>query len=112
MPRSSTSRGSVRRGLSRSGAIDPDPRLSPLAAKGCASSSGVEEAGCKQIGARLKRAGMRWTVAGANAIIALRCCILSGRFEDFWERRAANAARGSSHKSDVHPPLLTGSLVA
>ena len=46
----------------------------------------------KQIGARLKRAGMRWTVAGANAILALRCCILSGRFEDFWERRAANAA--------------------
>ena len=42
--------------------------------------------------ARLKRAGMRWTVAGANAIIALRCCLLSGRFEDFWERRAANAA--------------------
>ena len=38
------------------------------------------------------QAGMRWTVAGANAIIALRCCILSGRFEDFWERRAANAA--------------------
>ena len=29
---------------------------------------------------------MRWTVAGANATIALRCCILSGRFEDFWER--------------------------
>ena len=34
-------------------------------------------------------AGMRWTVAGANAILALRCCILSGRFEDFWERRAS-----------------------
>ena len=31
-------------------------------------------------------------VAALNAIIALRCCILSGRFEDFWERRAANAA--------------------
>ena len=47
----------------------------------------------QEIGARLKRAGMRcWTLAGANAIIALRCCILSGRFEDFWERRAANAA--------------------
>ena len=45
-----------------------------------------------RIGDRLKRAGMRWTVAGANAIIALRCCILSGRFEDFCERRAANAA--------------------
>ncbi len=56
-------------------------------------SSGVVEAGCKDaIGARLKRAGMHWTVAGANAIIALRCCKLSGRFEDFWERRAAKAA--------------------
>ena len=41
---------------------------------------------------RQERAGMHWTVAGANAIIALRCCKLSGRFEDFWERRAANAA--------------------
>ena len=60
--------------------------------RGLCVSSGVVEAGCKQIGARLKRAGMRWTVAGANAIIALRCCLLSGRFEDFWERRAANAA--------------------
>ena len=38
------------------------------------------------------RDGMRWPVAGADAILALRCCILSGRFEDFWERRAANAA--------------------
>ena len=61
-------------------------------ARGLCVSSGVVEAGCKQIGARLKRAGMRWTVAGANAILALRCCILSGRFEDFWERRAAKAA--------------------
>ena len=67
-------------------------RYPKFRAKGLCISSGVVEAGCKQIGARLKRAGMRWTVAGANAIIALRCCILSGRFEDFWERRAANAA--------------------
>ena len=59
-------------------------------ARGLCISSGVVEAGCKQIGARLKRASMRWTVAGA--IIALRCCVLSGCFEDFWERRAANAA--------------------
>ncbi len=40
-------------------------------------------------GTRLKRAGMHWTLRGANAIIALRCCLLSGRFEAFWERRAA-----------------------
>ena len=70
----------------------PHARYPQFRAKGLCISSGVVEAGCKQIGARLKRAGMRWTVAGANAIIALRCCLLSGRFEDFWERRAANAA--------------------
>jgi len=32
---------------------------------------------------------MFWTVEGANRIIALRCCRLSGEFEDFWEAQAA-----------------------
>jgi hypothetical protein len=50
--------------------------------------TGVVEAGCKTvIGTRLKRSGMFWTVRGANAIIALRCCRLSGRFEDYWDAR-------------------------
>ena len=50
--------------------------------------SGVIEAGCKTvIGARLKQSGMFWTVRGANAIIALRCCYLNGRFEDYWQDR-------------------------
>jgi hypothetical protein len=50
--------------------------------------SGVIEAGCKTvIGSRLKRSGMFWTVRGANAILALRCCHLNGRFEDYWEAR-------------------------
>ena len=52
--------------------------------------SGVIEAGCKSvIGSRLKRSGMFWTVHGANAILALRCCHLNGRFEDYWEGRHA-----------------------
>jgi hypothetical protein len=34
---------------------------------------------------RLKRSGMFWTVRGANAIIALRCSQISGKFEDYWE---------------------------
>lgn len=56
--------------------------------QGLCTSSGVLEAGCKvAIGTRLKRSGMHWTLDGANNIIALRCCRLSGRFEDFWERR-------------------------
>jgi len=42
--------------------------------------TGVMEAACKAIiGGRLKRSGMFWTVRGANSIIALRCCRLSGK---------------------------------
>jgi hypothetical protein len=52
--------------------------------------SGVIEAGCKTvIGSRLKRSGMFWSVRGANAILALRCSHLNGRFEDYWESRRA-----------------------
>ncbi|HTP69165.1 MAG TPA: ISKra4 family transposase [Dongiaceae bacterium] len=56
--------------------------------------SGVIEAGCKTvIGSRLKQSGMFWTVRGANAILALRCSHLNGRFEDYWEgRREVRAA--------------------
>jgi hypothetical protein len=50
--------------------------------------SGVIEAGCKTvIACRLKRSGMFWTVRGANAVIALRCSHLNGRFETYWESR-------------------------
>jgi len=52
--------------------------------------SGVIEAGCRTvIGERFKQSGMRWSVRGVNAITALRCCIQSGRFEDFWASRIA-----------------------
>jgi hypothetical protein len=52
--------------------------------------SGVIEAGCKTvIGSRLKQSGMFWTVGGANAIIALRCCHLNNRIENYWESRRA-----------------------
>ena len=52
--------------------------------------TGVIEAGCKAlIGSRCKQSGMFWTVRGANAILALRCCQFNGRFEDYWEARRA-----------------------
>ena len=41
-------------------------RYPQFRARGLCVSSGVVEAGCKQIGDRLKRAGMRWTVAGGQ----------------------------------------------
>lgn len=51
--------------------------------------SGVIEAGCRTIiGQRLKQSGMHWTVRGANAIIALRCSLLSNRWDDHWKVRA------------------------
>ncbi len=34
---------------------------------------GHEASGCKAVGQRLKLSGMRWTVAGADAITTLRC---------------------------------------
>jgi hypothetical protein len=50
--------------------------------------TGVIEAGCKTvIGSRCKQSGMFWTVRGANAILALRCCQFNGEFEDYWEAR-------------------------
>ena len=68
-------------------------RYPKFRAQGFCTSTGVLEAGCKvAIGTRLKRAGMHWTVRGANAIIALRCSKLSGRYEDFWERRRDRVA--------------------
>ena len=62
------------------------PRFRAL---GLCITTGVVEGACKHVVAtRFKRGGMHWTVNGANAILALRCAILSNRFDDFWERRA------------------------
>lgn len=61
-------------------------------AQGLFIGSGIIEAACKNlIGKRLKQSGMFWSLHGANAIITLRCTILSKRFEDFWEYRADKA---------------------
>lgn len=52
--------------------------------------SGVLEAGCKSvIGQRLKQSGMHWSLEGAKSVIALRCCMHSNQWEDFWEKRVA-----------------------
>jgi len=64
-------------------------RYADFRRQGLFVGSGVVEAGCKTVvGRRLKQSGMHWTVRGANAIIALRCCHISGRWEEFWEDRA------------------------
>jgi hypothetical protein len=65
-------------------------RYQEFRAKGLFVGSGVVEAGCRSvIASRLKRSGMFWTVRGANAVIALRCSRINGRFEDYWEQDRA-----------------------
>ena len=54
--------------------------------------SGRVEAACKTVvGGRLKGAGMRWTVAGANAVLAVRCARIAGWFDDYWGDRLRRA---------------------
>lgn len=64
-------------------------RYADFRRRGLFVGSGVLEAGCRTvIGQRLKQSGMHWAVRGANSIIALRCSLLSNRWEDFWEHWA------------------------
>lgn len=47
--------------------------------------SGSVESACKVVvQARMKQAGMRWSRNGAQAMLALRCALLSGRWDAVW----------------------------
>ena len=56
--------------------------------------SGVVESGCKRYGLRLKRPGTRWSETGANAMLALKSCVMNFRLPDFldWQARQAVVA--------------------
>lgn len=63
-------------------------RYARFRASGLFVGSGVVEAGCRSlVGQRLKQSGMKWSVRGANAILALRCILRSRRWEDYRESR-------------------------
>ncbi len=55
---------------------------------------GVVESGCKRYGLRLKRPGTRWSKTGANAMLALKSCVLNLRLPDVldWHARQAIVA--------------------
>ena len=73
-------------------------------AEGRCASSGVVEAGCETVvGERRKRFGTRWTVDGANLILVLRCFVLSGRYEDYWEGRGEAAGVDFATLTCAHP---------
>jgi len=70
-------------------------------AAGYPLGSGMVESGCKQVvGQRAKGAGMRWSVAGVQAVLTLRASLLSGGWEEAW---AAHPSRPSGP-----PRTLTG----
>ena len=47
--------------------------------------SGTVESACKVVvQERMKQAGMRWSRAGAQAMLALRSVLLSGRWQEIW----------------------------
>ncbi len=59
--------------------------------RGIQVGSGVVEAGCRAFGPPLKRPGTRWSRRGANAMLALKGCVLNLRLPDFLEWRANQA---------------------
>jgi hypothetical protein len=64
-------------------------RYKKFHAMGLCTTSNIVESGCKVIfTTRFKHSAMHWSVVGANKILTVRCYKLSGRFEDFFERRS------------------------
>jgi hypothetical protein len=56
--------------------------------KGYHIGSGAVESACKHVvGQRLKQAGMRWSVQGADAILQLRILWKNGEWNRFWSSR-------------------------
>jgi hypothetical protein len=82
--------------------------------------SGVIEAGCKTIiGSRCKQSGMLWIVCGANAIMALRCCLstrglrITGRAErrpDFHFHVAYPLVQGAHQQNAILSDALISGL--
>ncbi len=63
-------------------------RYPEFRSQGYQVGSGTIESGCKRvIGARLKQAGMTWTVEGARQVIKARSMYLSGEWDEFCNQR-------------------------
>ena len=58
--------------------------------------SGVVEAACKTVvGKRTKQSGMFWTVHGAQRLLDIRCAVMDGTFEEYWQHRNAHTRLAS-----------------
>lgn len=58
-------------------------------AQGMQVGSGIAEAACKTVvSTRAKRAGMRWTPEGLDALLPLRTAVLNNSYDAFWQGRS------------------------
>jgi hypothetical protein len=90
LPKNVDARKSVEREIGYLEGNKENMRYAAYRKQGLFVGSGVVEAGCKTVvGRRLKQSGMEWSVRGANDILAVRCTMLSGRFNEFWKLRRA-----------------------
>ncbi len=63
-------------------------RYPAFRAQGMHVGSGIAEAACKTVvSTRAKRAGMRWTPQGLDAVLAVRTAVLNEAYDDFWEEQ-------------------------
>ena len=65
--------------------------------------TGVIEGTIKQLGARLKGPGMRWSVERAERVLAMRCLQLSGAWKDF----AAGLQEAHEAITSLHVPAIS-----
>ena len=64
-------------------------RYPAFRAQGMHVGSGIAEAACKTVvGTRAKRAGMRWTPDGLDAVLPLRTAKLNHTYDEFWEHQS------------------------
>ena len=63
-------------------------RYPAFRAQGMHIGSGIAEAACKTVvSTRAKRAGMRWTPDGLDAVLALRTAVLNETYDQFWKEQ-------------------------
>jgi hypothetical protein len=76
-------------------------------AEGFPIATGVIEGACRcLVKDRMERSGMRWVMAGAQAMLALRSISLSGLWDDFWSFRIQQEIQqlyGSQAANDDQP---------
>ncbi|MFL6214567.1 MAG: hypothetical protein ACJ74J_11835, partial [Blastocatellia bacterium] len=66
-------------------------RYGEYQAAGLPIGSGAVESTCKQmVTARCKQAGMRWSEAGADAMLALRSFVLNDRLDELCPKPAVS----------------------